>query len=74
MVGVGYLGKKSVLARATLVAGNGDILIDEFCKCRDKITDFRTVVSGVRPKDIKNAQKFEQLQKKVKDALKGTVY
>ena len=31
MVGVGFGGKKSVLARATVVSGNGDILLDEFC-------------------------------------------
>ena len=72
MVGVGYLGKKSVLARATLVSGNGDVIIDEFCSAGQKVTDYRTVVSGVRPKDIAKAQKFSVLQGKVRDALKGT--
>lgn len=73
MVGVGYLGKKSVLARATLVAGNGDILIDEFCKATEKVTDYRTVVSGVRYKDIAKAQKFTELQAKVKEAIAGKI-
>ena len=71
MVGVGYLGKKSVLARATIVSGNGDIILDEFCSAREKVTDYRTIVSGVRPKDMKGAQKFEELRKKCAEAMKG---
>ena len=71
MVGVGYGGKKSVLARATLVAGNGDIIVDEFCNSKEKVTDYRTVVSGVRPKDMAKAQDFETLREKVVAAMKG---
>ena len=37
MVGVGFGGDKSVLARATIVAGNGDVLLDEFCSSSEKV-------------------------------------
>jgi len=71
MVGVGFGGKKSVLARATVVSGNGDILLDEFCSSDEKVTDYRTLISGVRWKDMKNAQPFEELQMKVKNIIKN---
>ena len=40
MVGVGFGGKKSVLARATIVSGNGDILLDEFCHAGSRYFSF----------------------------------
>ena len=61
MVGIGFGGTKSVLARATIVSGNGDILLDEFCSSEQKVTDYRTLISGVRPQDMKTAQPFEGL-------------
>ncbi|CAG5114408.1 Oidioi.mRNA.OKI2018_I69.chrUn_2.g17223.t1.cds [Oikopleura dioica] len=73
MVGIGFGGKKSVLARASVVSGDGEVLIDEFCRAPEKVTDYRTLVSGVRPKDLKDAQPFESLRKKVKEALAGKI-
>jgi len=69
MVGVGFGGDKSVLARATIVAGNGDVLLDEFCSSSEKVTDYRTMISGVRPEDMRKAQSFEELQMKVKNLI-----
>ena len=37
----------------------------------EKVTDYRTLISGVRWKDMKNAQPFEELQMKVKDIIKN---
>jgi len=71
MVGIGFGGTKSVLARATVVSGNGDILLDEFCSSEEKVTDYRTLISGVRYQDMKEAQSFEDLQLKVKNLIKG---
>ena len=71
MVGIGFGGTKSVLARATVVSGNGDILLDEFCSSEEMVTDYRTLISGVRHQDMKNAQPFEELQMKVKNLIKG---
>ncbi|CBY20936.1 unnamed protein product [Oikopleura dioica] len=73
MVGIGFGGKKSVLARASVVSGDGEVLIDEFCGAPEKVTDYRTLVSGVRPKDLKDAQPFEALRKKVKEFLDGKI-
>lgn len=57
MVGVGTGGKRSALARASLVAFDDDgatsVLLDTFVRVPDRVTDFRTSVSGVRAKDIK---------------------
>jgi RNA exonuclease 4 len=53
MVGIGSSGKKSALARTSLVDWNGTVLLDTYVKVADKVTDFRTHVSGVRPKHLK---------------------
>jgi len=53
MVGVGTDGKKSALARASAVDWDGTILLDAFVRVPERVTDFRTFVSGVRPKDIR---------------------
>ena len=44
MVGVGFGGDKSVLARATIVAGNGDVLLDEFCSASEKVRNILQIV------------------------------
>ena len=56
MVGVGHGGKDSVLARVSLVNHFGHCIYDKFVKPREKVTDYRTAVSGIRPKDIENGQ------------------
>ena len=79
MVGIGknltgggtILGTKSVLARATVVDYNGNVILDEYCKQDQKVTDYRTKSSGIRPTDLENAQHFTSLQRKVKNAIAG---
>ena len=58
MVGVGHGGKDSVLARVSLVNHFGHCIYDKFVKPREKVTDYRTAVSGIRPKDIENGEHF----------------
>ena len=53
MVGIGIDGKKSALARCSIVNWDGDILLDTFVRVPERVTDFRTHVSGVRAKDIR---------------------
>lgn len=53
-VGVGYQGKDSVLARVSIVNQFGHVLLDKFVKPKEKVTDYRTRFSGVRPKDLVN--------------------
>lgn len=52
MVGIGIDGKKSALARVSVVDYEGKLLLDTHVRVPERVTDFRTHVSGVRPKDI----------------------
>ncbi|KAL3937585.1 MAG: hypothetical protein SGBAC_007343 [Bacillariaceae sp.] len=59
MVGIGTGGKKSALARVSLVDWDGNELLDSFVKVPIRVTDFRTHVSGVEPKHIKDRHAME---------------
>lgn len=48
MVGVGPFGLESALARVTIVNYVGDIVLDEFVRPQEQVTDWRTPVSGIR--------------------------
>lgn len=52
MVGVGEKGRESMLARVSLVNQHGACIYDEFVKPREKVTDYRTFVSGIRKSDF----------------------
>ncbi len=54
MVGVGIDGKESSLARVSLVNYYGAIQMDEFVRQRERVVDYRTEFSGVRPSDMVN--------------------
>ena len=57
MVGVGYGGKDSILARVSIVNHFGNCIYDKYVKPREKVTDYRTAVSGIRPKDIEHGER-----------------
>ena len=69
MVGVGYKGEESVLARVSLVNHFGHCVYDKYVKPREKVTDYRTAVSGIRPQDIEKANDFKKVQKEVADII-----
>ena len=73
MVGVGYKGSDSVLARVSIVNHFGHCVYDKYVKPREKVTDYRTAVSGIRPSDIENANNFKEVQKEVSDILTNRV-
>lgn len=54
MVGTGPKGESSIIARVSIVNAYGICLYDEFVKPKERVTDFRTSISGVRPSDLKN--------------------
>jgi RNA exonuclease 4 len=56
MVGVGQNGKQSSLARVTLIAWNGDIIMDEYVQQQEEVTDYRTFVSGITPEMLQDAR------------------
>ncbi|XP_041457762.1 RNA exonuclease 4-like [Lytechinus variegatus] len=75
MVGVGHEGKESILARVSMVNEYGQCIYDKFVKPREKVTDFRTEFSGVRPKDLfkGDADEFMTVQKEVADIMKDRI-
>jgi RNA exonuclease 4 len=75
MVGIGSDGKKSALARVSIVDWDLNVLLDTFVKVPIRVTDFRTHVSGVEPKHIKdkNAMDVEECRNKVAEILKDKI-
>lgn len=77
MVGIGREGKLSALARVSLTDWSGEVLLDTFVEVPDKVTDFRTFVSGVRAKDIRvgsgRAMELHACRKKVGMLLKDKI-
>ena len=55
-VGVGPGGTESVLARCSLVNHHGFCVYDKFVQPREQVTDYRTFVSGVRPRDLRGGK------------------
>lgn len=56
MVGVGPDGEDSILARVSLVNQFGKCIYDKYVKPTERVTDYRTAVSGIRPQDIKSGE------------------
>mmetsp|Transcript_12901 Transcript_12901/g.32516 ORF Transcript_12901/g.32516 Transcript_12901/m.32516 type:complete len:369 (+) Transcript_12901:151-1257(+) len=76
MVGIGTDGKKSALARVSIVDWNLQALLDTFVQVPMRVTDFRTHVSGVEPKHIKsqnNAMPVNECRTKVAAILKDKI-
>ncbi|CAH0488218.1 unnamed protein product [Peronospora farinosa] len=65
MVGVGLSGKTSVLARCSIVDYEGNVLYDKHVRPVEKVTDFRTHVSGIRSSSLRKAIPFAQCIKEV---------
>ncbi|KAK9239003.1 exonuclease [Lipomyces kononenkoae] len=72
-VGVGHEGKRSVLARVSIVNFYGAVVMDEYVRPEEKVTDWRTWVSGIRPSDMQNAKSFKEVQYQVAEVLKARV-
>ncbi|XP_024960650.1 RNA exonuclease 4 [Cynara cardunculus var. scolymus] len=73
MVGVSPLGNKSALGRVTLVNTWGNVIYDEHVRPVEHVVDFRTKISGIRPRDLKKAKDFRVVQKEVAELLKGKI-
>ena len=69
MVGVGK-GRKSALARCSVVDYFGNVQLDCYVKPGSPITDYRTKYSGIMPHHMTNAMPFHRVRKKVKRLLK----
>ncbi|KAL8284103.1 hypothetical protein RQP46_004852 [Phenoliferia psychrophenolica] len=73
MVGVGPEGSESTLARVSIVNYHGVVMLDQFVRPREKVTDYRTWVSGVREEDLRNAPSFTDVQKDVAKLIKDRI-
>jgi len=73
MVGVGPTGKESTLARVSVVNYFGAVLLDEFVRQKERVTDWRTQWSGIRARDMINAKTFEEVQHAVAELIKGRI-
>ncbi|NWQ60015.1 REXO4 exonuclease, partial [Neopipo cinnamomea] len=73
MVGVGPKGEDSIVARVSIVNQFGKCVYDKYVKPTEKVTDYRTAVSGIRPQNINAGEDFKTVQKEVADILKGRI-
>jgi len=76
MVGIGTDGKKSALARVSIVDWEGKTILDRFVQVPVHVADFRTHVSGVTAKNIhrdSGAMKVKECQETVAKLLSGKV-
>ncbi|XP_073346177.1 RNA exonuclease 4 [Pagrus major] len=73
MVGVGPKGEESILARVSLVNHFGKCIYDKYVKPTEKVTDYRTEFSGIRPEDIKDGEDVRTVQREVAEILKGRI-
>eukprot|EP00892_Ulva_mutabilis_P005653 jgi/Ulvmu1/345/UM001_0350.1 len=75
MVGVGNLEVKSkgrdALARVCVVNDHGQVLLDLFVRPKERVTDFRTQFSGIRPKDIAEGSTHEEAMRQVHALVDG---
>eukprot|EP00795_Rhopilema_esculentum_P012785 gene12785-3519_t len=67
MVGVGIEGKDNMLGRVSIVNSFGETVYDTFVAPMQKVADYRTEFSGIRPEDLVNAPPFTEVQKQVAD-------
>lgn len=73
MVGVGGAEDRSVLARVSIVNFHGTQVYDSFVRPKEFVTDWRTHVSGVSPKNMATARDFDDVQNEVAEIMKDRI-
>lgn len=75
MVGVGPSGRRSALARVSIVDWDLKVVFDTYVQVMDRVTDYRTPVSGIRPKHLKgpNAMNFRKCREHVLALMKDKI-
>ncbi|GFO28860.1 RNA exonuclease 4 [Plakobranchus ocellatus] len=73
MVGVGQGGEESILARVSIVNHYGVCLYDKFVLPRERVTDYRTHVSGVTKENLSTGEEFTKVQQEVSEIIKGKI-
>ncbi|QPC71619.1 hypothetical protein HYE68_002371 [Fusarium pseudograminearum] len=73
MVGVGPGGHESALARVSIVDFHGVQIYDSYVKPKEKVTNWRTAVSGISQKSMRFARDFEEVQAEIDKLLRGRI-
>mmetsp|Transcript_9208 Transcript_9208/g.18364 ORF Transcript_9208/g.18364 Transcript_9208/m.18364 type:complete len:337 (-) Transcript_9208:322-1332(-) len=73
MVGVGKYKNRSILARVAIVDDEGNVILDEFVRPTERITDFRTKYSGIRPRSLVGAPPFDEVRDRVASIVRGRI-
>ncbi|KAJ6216983.1 hypothetical protein RDWZM_008140 [Blomia tropicalis] len=73
MVGTGFDGSNSILARVSMVNLYGHCVYDKYVKPVEEVTDYRTQVSGIRPENLVNGEDFKMVQKEVYDIIQNRI-
>jgi len=75
MVGIGPGGFYSRLARISLVNWEGEVIYDTHVQVVEKVTDYRTFVSGITEEDLlsDDVASFDEAQSRVAELLQGKV-
>uniref|UniRef100_A0A0N4U3P1 RNA exonuclease 4 n=1 Tax=Dracunculus medinensis TaxID=318479 RepID=A0A0N4U3P1_DRAME len=63
----------SLLARVSIVNANGKCIMDKFVKPTQKVVNYCTFVSGIRPCDLINADPFDKVQCEVAKIIDGRI-
>ncbi len=59
--------------RVCVVNSAGNVLLDEHVAQKERVTDYRTRFSGIRPRDLVGAPSLEEVQQRVADMFKGRI-
>lgn len=77
MVGTGPDGAHSALAQVVAVDYAGRVIYCKYVKVRERITDYRTAVSGIKPEHLSDpaygAVDFDAAQREIATLLKGRI-
>lgn len=75
MVGVGYGGHRSSLARVCIVDWDGNIILDLYVRQRQEVTDYRTFVSGITKKHLseETAVDIDECRRQVQEVVSDKI-
>lgn len=73
MVGVGEGGYAHALARVSIVDFHGRQVYDSYVKPRERVTDWRTKISGIAPKHMAVARDLDEVRATVAQLFQGRI-
>ena len=71
MVGVGPSGMRSSLAQVVIVDWLGRVVLNKYVKPGETVVDYRTAVSGITPRLLRDAESFAVVQREVSKVIEG---